>query len=313
MIGKRDLLGVRAIDVLKYKPGRRCVLAYGLSLSSEPAGSAPARQVIGKVFRDERGRRLHALQQALWQDGFGPYAGDQVHVPRSLGYVPEMRMQVQECAPGVTLNELAIRGPVAGPVARCGEALAKLHHAPQAAAFGGEVALQPYRLNDETGRLDTYADTILAGRPDQAARVLAVRAALARWADGLPAPQALTMVHRDFYYSQVLFHRAQLTLIDFDLLALGDPAIDVANFTAHLDFLGLDKLGDMDALAAEGQQFMESYARRVAVDSPFLRRWAWYQAATFFRLLNVVAPRPGLAHTFDPLLERTEACLERQP
>lgn len=29
-----------------------------------------------------------------------------------------------------------------------------------------------------------------------------------------------------------------LTLIDFDLLALGDPAIDVANFTAHLLFLG---------------------------------------------------------------------------
>ncbi len=312
-MGKRDLLDVRSIDVLKYKPGRRCVLAYGLGLHNARAGAAPARQVIGKVFRDERGRRLHSLQQVLWQDGFGPYAGDQVHVPRSLGYAPEMRMQVQECAPGVTLNEMATRGPVAGHVARCGEALAKLHHTPSSAAFGGEASLQPYRLIDETGRLNTYADTILAWRPDQAARVLAVGRALALWAAGLPAPQALTVVHRDFYYSQVLFHHAQLTLIDFDLLALGDPAIDVANFTAHLDFLGLDKLGDMGALAAESQQFMESYARRAAMDSAFLRRWAWYQAATFFRLLNVVAPRPGLAHTFDPLLERAESCLERQP
>jgi aminoglycoside phosphotransferase (APT) family kinase protein len=170
-------------------------------------------------------------------------------------------------------------------------------------------------LGDETDRLDAYASTILDWRPDQAGRVLALRNALGRWADGLPAPQALTLVHREFYYSQVLFHRSQLTLIDFDLLSLGDPAIDVANFTAHLAFLGLDKLAGMDALVGESEQFMAAYARHAAVPlgSAFLRRWAWYEAATFFRLLNVVAPRPGLAHTFDPLLERAESCLERQP
>jgi len=313
VMDRLDLLSVDAIDVLKYKPGRRCVLAYGLQLRDGRTDAGSTGRVIGKVFRDDRGGRLHALQQALWQDGFGPCAGDQVFVPRSLGYVPEMRMQVQECAPGVTLNELATTGPLLEPVTRCAQALAKLHHAPPPASCGHGVTLQPYRLDDETGRLDAYTSTILAWRQDQAGRVLALRSALARWADGLPAPQALTMVHRDFYYSQVLFHRSQLTLIDFDLLSLGDPAIDVANFTAHLAFLGLDKLAGMDALVAESEQFMATYARHAAVDSAFLRRWAWYEAATFFRLLNVVAPRPGLAHTFDPLLERAESCLERQP
>lgn len=313
VMDRRDQLGVEAIEVLKYKPGRRCVLAYGLHLRNARTGAGSTGRVIGKVFRDERGGRLHALQQALWQEGFGLRASDQVVVPRSLGYVPEMRMQVQECAPGVTLNELAADGPVLEPAVRCGQALAKLHHAPSPAFSGDGVSLQPYQLGDEAGRLDAYASTILDWRPDQAGRVLALRNALGRWADGLPAPQALTLVHRDFYYSQVLFHRSQLTLIDFDLLSLGDPAIDVANFTAHLAFLGLDKLAGMDALGLESEQFMAAYARHAAVDGAFLRRWAWYEAATFFRLLNVVAPRPGLAHTFDPLLERAESCLERQP
>lgn len=307
---RRDLLHVDAIEVLKYKPQRRCVLAY--HLHGQSGLSAAPRQVIGKVFRDERGGRLHALQQQLWRDGFGPDASDQVCVPRSLGYAPAMRMQVQARAPGVTLNELATGDPLATPVMRCGQALAKLHRTALPAA-GEETALHPYRLDDETERLDAYRATILAGRPDQAARVLALTAALTDWAAELPQPPALTVVHRDFYYSQVLFHRARLTLIDFDLLSLGDPAMDAANFTAHLAFLGLDRLADLDALAAEGQQFMASYARHAAVDDAFLRRWAWYQAATFFRLLNVVAPRPGLAHAFDPLLARAELCLERQP
>jgi glycosyltransferase involved in cell wall biosynthesis len=311
-IGARHAMAqVDTIAVLKYKPGRRCVLAYDVALAHPRTGARSTHRIVGKVFRDDRGQRLHNLQEALWQDGFGPHAGDQVVVPRSLGYVPEMRMQVQECAPGTTLNELAAHGPVTEPAARCGQALAKLHQARSLAADGHDAALQPYRLGDEIGRLDAYTSTILAWRSDEAARVLALRAVLERWGRELPEPEALATVHRDFYYSQVLFDRSRLTLIDFDLVSLGDPAIDVANFTAHLAFLGLDKRADLDALAVESEQFLAAYARHAAVDGAFLRRWAWYQAATFFRLLNVVAPRPGLAHTFDPLLAQTERCLER--
>lgn len=308
---KAERVCVEAIDVLKYKPGRRCVLVYRLGLHNARSGARSTRQVIGKVFRDERGQRLHSLQQALWQDGFGPQADDQVFVPRSLGYVPEMRMQVQACAPGLTLDELVTRGPVTGPAARCGQALAKLHHTTVFTAQGRVDGLRPYHLHDESNRLDSYGEIVLAWRPDQTARVCALRDALVGWANTLPAPATPTLVHRDFYYSQVLFNQAQLTLIDFDLLAIGDPAIDVANFTAHMALLGLDKLADLDALAGATEQFMETYARHAAVDSAFLRRWAWYQAATYFRLLNVVAPRPLMAHTFDPLLARAEQCLER--
>ena len=80
-----------------------------------------------------------------------------------------------------------------------------------------------------------------------------------RGRDRLPGLPARTPIHRDFYYSQVLFNQEQLTLIDFDLLALGDPAIDVANFMAHLHFLGMDKLEGFCALAEEAELFLQEY------------------------------------------------------
>ena len=100
-------------------------------------------------------------------------------------------------------------------------------------------------------------------------------------------------------------------MIDFDLLALGDPAIDVANFIAHLHFMGLDHLDHLDALAGEVALFKQSYNHFQRVGESFWERVSFYEAATYFRLLNVVAPRPNLAYCFEPLLERVQQMLSK--
>jgi aminoglycoside phosphotransferase (APT) family kinase protein len=129
-------------------------------------------------------------------------------------------------------------------------------------------------------------------------------------AAALPAPARAVPVHRDFYYSQLLFHGPETILIDFDLIARGDPAIDVANFLAHLVFLGLDRLGDRRALAAEGPRFRQAYAARRPVEEGFWRRVSFYEAATYFRLMNVVSARPGLAALYEPMQAITAESLE---
>ena len=54
-----------------------------------------------------------------------------------------------------------------------------------------------------------------------------------------PAPRLPTrpvLVHRDFHDGQVLLDESYVVgLIDFDLMAAGDPAVDVANFLCHLE------------------------------------------------------------------------------
>jgi glycosyltransferase involved in cell wall biosynthesis len=296
------------IQVLKYKPGRRCVLGYRLEGRDRETGERVTQQVIGKVFRDERGRRLHRLQQQLWRAGFGPEAPDRIHVPQSLGYVRKMRMQVQALAPGRTLNDLALERAIGPFIPRAAEGLAKLHGVRLPESARGDM--KTYFLGDELRNLETFAGNLREMRPADAPIVDRLYEALCLWADRLPdLPEALP-VHRDFYYSQLLFDGERVTLIDFDLFAYGDPAIDVANFTAHLRFMGMDLLGGGGTLRAEEEAFLAAYAGYRAVEADFWERLAFYRAATFFRLLHVVAPRPGLVHLFDDLARTTSDFLE---
>ena len=51
-----------------------------------------------------------------------------------------------------------------------------------------------------------------------------------------PVPARPVLVHRDFHDGQVLVDDSYAVgLIDFDLMAAGDPAVDVANFICHLE------------------------------------------------------------------------------
>lgn len=314
--GPLDLERVEITAVLKVKPGRRCVLAYTLHARHRASGQPVLRQVVGKVFRDQRGQRLLALQAQLYRHGFGPDAPDGIDVPQPLAYIPEMRMLVQARVPGETLDALTGRGGAGPAVARAAQALARLHSsrafAPErngAAPAVDAPSLAPYTLADELRGLEDYAARLAELRPDAWPAVQALHAALLAWADRLPAPPATTPLHRDFYYSQLLFDGPRLHLIDFDLLAQGDPALDVANFSAHLAYLGLEQHGDLSRLAGDAARFLAAYCAARPPDEGFARRLAFYQAATWFRLLNVVAPRPALRHLFQPLLAHTQAAL----
>ena len=303
--------------ILKYKPARRCVLAYSLRGKTR-SGVSTRHPVIGKVFRDERGENLLTLQQYLWDNGFASSAPDRIFVPQPLAYIPPMRMMVQAFAPGITYNDLvAESGRQAADLAywtcRCAQALVKLHHLPIPQAADGKSPAwirSPYLLDDERASLDRFTEGLLEMRPLDGSRVTALRDVLQSWAAQLNPAAFLTPVHRDFYYSQILFDQQDTSLIDFDLFTVGDPAIDVANFIAHLYFLGLDRFGDLNALADEADRFLDAYSRGRLVDRWFLERVAFYQAATFFRLLHVVAPRPGLQQHFYTLYNHAASCLE---
>jgi aminoglycoside phosphotransferase (APT) family kinase protein len=91
-----------------------------------------------------------------------------------------------------------------------------------------------------------------------------------------------------------------VTLIDLDLLALGDPAIDVANFAAHLQFLAMQRLGGPHALDRMKQLFVDEYLRFRPMPGGTVRL-AFYEAATLFRLQHVALTRPAHAPFFEAL------------
>jgi thiamine kinase-like enzyme len=68
-------------------------------------------------------------------------------------------------------------------------------------------------------------------------------------------------IHRDFYHDQVILDGSRLYLLDFDLFAMGDPALDVGNFIGHLTEYALRKLGSADALAEQENEMIARYVQ----------------------------------------------------
>lgn len=303
--GVAKLQDVTIAKIFKYKPRRRCVIGYHLTGRCHHSRKTFGEDVIGKVFRDGRGQRLYTLQAQLWHHGFGPDSPDGIHVPQPLAYEPKMRMLVQQQVAGQTLDALAEVVDIAPYIPRSAMGLAKLHDSRldvNLAQYTDE-ALRPYTLTNELTQLETYAANLANYRPDDAKLGRRLLVALQLRSTALPAVETAVPIHRDFYYSQILFTKDDLHLIDFDLLALGDPAIDVANFTAHLHLLGLAVHDDYYAYEQEIRQFKLAYARQRRIAAPFWRRVDFYEAATLFRLLQVVAPRANMWHMYDPLLQ----------
>ena len=73
-----------------------------------------------------------------------------------------------------------------------------------------------------------------------------------------PAPRG---IHRDFYPDQIIVSGSRLYLIDLDLYCLGDPALDVGNFLAHLTEMAVRGTNEGEALARCEDAVINSFMR----------------------------------------------------
>ena len=113
-------------------------------------------------------------------------------------------------------------------LAAAGVALRRLHHA----TLELDVAI---RLADEWRRAAEHLDRIaeLLGRRPVALSRLGER--LQALVGGIGEFQPRTL-HGDYHDNQVLLSGPTARILDLDGVAGGDPAVDVGNFLAHIDF-----------------------------------------------------------------------------
>ena len=195
-----------------------------------PAGAPGADVVVkaGPPALVEAGARVqrhaHVVAHVV---GAGAPGGCALAVPAVLGHDVAAGVVVMERAAGTTLAERLRRGDTAA-FTRLGAALAGLHTADVA-------GLLPVR--DLAGHL---ADLVLP-QPDALAttglerRLAGLAAATADAvldAAGDRTPSRL--VHRDVHPRQVLLDDRRTWLLDWDLGAGGDPALDLGNLVAGL-------------------------------------------------------------------------------
>jgi aminoglycoside phosphotransferase (APT) family kinase protein len=234
-------------QIIRHKPGRRALVRYQIE-------GVTIQHVLGKIRAkgpDQRTPRVHRALRAAGLDGLAAHG---VGVPRALGRIDSMHMWLQEEAPGETLAGHLEPGAATQPeiFARTGTALARLHEIPAAVD-------RRWSFDDEADVLERVLNLAAQDMPGagEALRMIrcAARTSLERLGD---AP--VCGIHRDFYFDQVLVDGPRIWLLDLDLYTIGDPAIDLANFLAHLDEFGLRRFGDVGALDAAASAFLSGYA-----------------------------------------------------
>jgi aminoglycoside phosphotransferase (APT) family kinase protein len=268
------------------------MVEYELGGATSPEG----RRVLGKIRARGVDRTTYHLCRDLAACGFGPESADGISVPEPLGMVPELGMWLQARVPGVPATGVLTGTSGPAVATRLADALHKLNRAPVEVPRTHGVAEELAILRDRLGRLAHE-------RPQWESRLARLLEACGQVAARLE-PTAPGVIHRDFYPAQAIVDGARVCLVDLDLCAWGDPALDIGNCLGHLMEQGLRERADPAALDAPGQALVRRFASRAgpraraAVDI--------YATLTLARHVWLSTQLPDRATTTPALLELCE-------
>ncbi len=312
---------LRAIRAFRHKPGRRAVFEYDLEAinsseevnpdktikSNEAINSNTERTaftLVGKVRAKGLDEMSFRIQRSLWLDGFDEASADGVSVPEPIALVPELEMWLQRRVPGATAFSRLAEADGIEVARRVAGAIYKLHRTklPDAAK-----ARRPHTIASELEILKRRLTQVAEMKPQWQKRLTQLFAACEELSQSLDNAEQ-RMIHRDFYADQVIVSGSRLYLIDFDLLCLGDPALDVGNFLGHIIEQSLRITGDETALLDREKAFENRYVELAGENvRPAIRDYATLTLARHIYLSTQFAERTNWT---EKLLEICESRLE---
>jgi Ser/Thr protein kinase RdoA (MazF antagonist) len=243
------------------------------------------RAVVGIAERDcpcfvkiTRAKKTPPLV-AAWERARAA-AGAHFDTPELGESFPEQGMTLWSVLPGEPLHEALSRPGLAAKARAVGAALAHLHAADPS-------AVPPHTCADEAAVLRRWHEHLRPFAPQFAELLsLAIEATTAAL---LSLHQTRTaLIHRDFHDKQVFVTKsARVGMLDFDMLAAGEPELDIANFLAHLELRAAQNVLTAGASAEAAESFLAGYDSRVNSD-----RLRAYTDSARVRLACVYSFRP---------------------
>lgn len=253
-----DALRIPAAHLVKHRPGRRAVVRAGDRYV----------KVRAKGVDNSTQEAYEALRNCNFSFSF----------PKEVRVNKRMRRIELPEVKGVDAESLLFAGDVEIAIA-VGRALAEFHES-------GIMVPRRHSLADELG--------ILERRLGMGSELLG---ACKTAANELSAVNDRPL-HRDFHPGQILHSGTGIGIIDFDLLAMGDPAVDVGNFIAHL----IDAEIRLDLhLQALSLAFQSAY--HTAGGSALKTNIKIYTALSLARLSDIALERPA-RRAKAPFIER---------
>ncbi len=108
------------------------------------------------------------------------------------------------------------------------------------------------------------------------------------------------LLHRDFYDKHVFVSESGAGLLALDTVAIGEPALDLANMIVHLELRALQGRGTSWLAGRAAGAFLNGYDPEPAVEV----RLAAYRDAAWLRLACVYAYRPAWRDLVPQIVER---------
>ena len=283
------------VEILKHTPGRRCALGYTLD------GPVGKRRLFGKIFSGERGpstfEELGKISAAIPREN--------LLVPRPAGHFLDLRLLVTEYMEGRPLAPSLYEGMSDAPARHAAAAIAVLHSCEARLA-------RCWSTPRELDNTDEWLSRSPVGSPASSGRAKTLLHLLRGRATRLPDAKKVP-VHRDFYAEQVHDCGGRTTLLDLDDARLGDPALDVGNFLAHLKLRSLQFPHLAHGCLRARPAFLDEYRRRRQGSNGmvFAQRVAFYEAASLLRLSGVYCLRQRWLEILpEKLLNACEAVLD---
>lgn len=232
-------LHLRSIKVVRYKPGRRCMVEYEVELRD----SHNKNQIItllGKTRAKGVDTATYDLCCSLWNAGFHAESPDGISIPQPIGIIPEMQMWFQRKVTGNLAINLLVGNRGLELSRRIAEAANKLHKA-------NLPSQRRHTMTDELRILHDRLQYVTRLNPHWTERLKRLLDNCDHLGTAVQAYMT-TGIHRDFYADQVLVDGDRLYLLDLDLYCEGEPGLDIGNFIGHITEYSLRKKGDEKAL-----------------------------------------------------------------
>jgi len=245
-------LGYRRV---KFMPGKRCVLHYRAQVAA--AGESERElSFYSKTYNDSKSRYHFALLKSVC--GQLKAQGAPIDIPAPLHHLDPLNTIWVADWKGAPLMAAIDREDFGSLLRRAAGMVATFHKSRIEGLRPGPDPTEALSVVSED--LARYGLGFPAHR-DLAARI--VERLVARKDAVDPGGAPVVPIHGACRVEQMLMRDGDVTLIDFDALALGDPIQDVAEFIASLEFLEITAGKPSEMLARGSRTFLEAYAEQV--------------------------------------------------
>lgn len=275
--GLVPLLAQRNAHMLVHQPERRAVVRLGKGDSLCFAKTVPPKRLVAVVGAGQAVAKL---------------AGDAFATPQPVEIDRAAGVVVWSALRGRSLYELWTDKRMVRWVTAAGAALKSLH-------MMSHITEKQYTAAHEVTTLQTWMERARAFVPALDARLTAIvpNVLAALMADSSRS----ALLHRDFYDKQVFVDdHGSVGLLDFDTLAIGEPALDLGNAMVHFELRAMQRCCTFEQAEAAKSALLDGYQP----EAQTMRRLQAYMNAARLRLVCVYAFRPHTHHVIEGLCTR---------